>query len=228
LRFTLLLLVLLAGATPVLAQQCGPAASYASTRAIPRPDAWIDRQRNVQTVLSARSFDAIAVGDSIMQGWPRGMLETALGLPTLNAGFGADGTSQTLWRLDTFDWSRQHPRYVLILVGTNNLGVAACAVIDGVLAVVEKVHQVFPQAAIIVTSILPRGDNLMVRDDEIAEINRQLDLAAAKSGFQFFNVHDAFICGHRTPCALYKPGNLHLTAEGYELLSNNLRRFVAG
>ena len=79
------------------------------------------------------------------------------------------------------------------------------------LAVVEKVHQVFPGAAIIVTSILPRGNDLMIRN---AEINGQLDLAASMSGFRFFNVHDAFVCGHHTPCALYKPGNLHLTFAG--------------
>jgi len=179
--------VLLCGATPALAQ-CEPAVSYSTTPAIPRPDAWIERQRGVEAELSARSFSAIAVGDSIMQGWPKGLLEAAIGLPTLNAGIDADGASQTLWRLDTMDWSRKHPKYVLILVGTNNLGFPACAVIHGVLAVAEKVHQVFPGAAV--------------------------------------NAHDAFVCEHHTPCALYKPGNLHLTAQGYELLSDGLRRFL--
>ncbi len=177
-------------------------------------------------MLSASSFSVIALGDSIMGSWPKRLLEAALGLPTLNAGFGADGTSQVLWRLDMMDWSRQHPKYVLILVGTNNLGFSACGVIYGVLAVVEKVHRVFPEATIIVTSILPRGDDLMLRNDEIIEINRQLGLAASESRFRFFDVHDAFLCGHHTPCMLYKPGNLHLTVPGYELLSDRLRQLI--
>jgi hypothetical protein len=73
----------------------------------------------------------------------------------------------------------------------------------------------------------PRSRNdLMVRDSEIGEINGQLGLGAGKSGFRFFHVHDAFVCGHHTPCALYKPGNLHLTLQGYKLLSDGLRRFL--
>jgi lysophospholipase L1-like esterase len=163
-----------------------------------------------------------------MQGWPESLLTKALGVPTLNAGFGADGASQTLWRLETLDWSHQHPRYVLILVGTNDLGFGACAVVQGVLAVAARAREAFPGAAIIVTSILPRGDNLTVRDDEIVVVNRQLDHAARAAGFQFLDVHDAFLCDHRTPCSLYRPGNLHLTADGYELMSHKLRQVLGG
>ena len=193
---------------------------------MPWPKAWIERAARIQDLLTTRSFGAIAIGDSIMQGWPPDLLQGAMGQPVLNAGFGAYGTQHMLWRLDTMDWSRQRPRYVLILAGTNDLGFPACAVIRGVLAVVEKAHRVFPGGDIIVTSILPRGDNLMVRNDEIVEINRELGLAAGRSGFRFFNVHDAFLCGHHTPCQLYQPGNLHLTMQGYELMSGRLRQFL--
>jgi platelet-activating factor acetylhydrolase IB subunit beta/gamma len=158
--------------------------------------------------------------------WRLPSLQAALGRPTLNLAFGSDGTEQVLWRLQTFDWSRQHPDYVFLLVGTDDMRFPTCPVLQGVLAVVRKAHSVFPDATIIVTSILPRGDDLRVRDSEIVSINQQLAAAAQRDRFLFFDAHDAFLCGHHTPCPLYLPGNLHLTPAGYQVLSDMLHRFL--
>jgi lysophospholipase L1-like esterase len=109
-----------------------------------------------------------------------------------------------------------------------DIGYATCDIASGILAVVRALHATFPMAQLIVTSVLPRGTNLMGADDRIRAVNLALAQAAAPGGFAFFDVHDALTCGHKTPCPLFVPDlNLHLTGAGYDLLTSRLRAFVS-
>ncbi|MFL9872644.1 SGNH/GDSL hydrolase family protein [Paraburkholderia megapolitana] len=206
-----------------------PSSAIATTTPTPRPTAWIEQQAAVQHDLAAHSYQVITLGDSIMQGWSETRLASATGMTVLNAGFGQDGTEHTLWRLRNFDWHAQAPRYVLLLIGTNDIGYPTCDIYWGIRTVVQTAHTVFPQARIVVTSILPRGTNLMGADDKIRAVNAALKEAAPSAGFALFDAHDAFECGHKTPCPLFIPDfNLHLTKDGYDLLTSQLKNFLAG
>jgi platelet-activating factor acetylhydrolase IB subunit beta/gamma len=193
-----------------LANPCSGPIDVRTTLPKARPEFRPARQEEVKRRLLSDSFGVITLGDSLMKGWGPRILETAFNQPTLNSGFGMDGTEQLLWRIQSMDWSHQKPQFVLLLVGTNDLGFRACSVVQGVLAVVRAVHGVLPGAKIMVTSILPRGENMLEHDAEIVEINKDLAAAQSEQRFLFFNVHDAFLCNHKTPCTLFQPGNLHL------------------
>lgn len=196
----------------------------AASRVEVRPD----RQEQIKSALTAKHYDVITLDDSIMEGWSEERLGQTFGTTVLNAGFGQDGTEHLLWRRQTGNWSTQSPHYVLLLVGTNDIGYPSCDIYWGIRAVVSKVHTLFPQAQIIVTGILPRGTNMLGGDDRIRAVNSQLQTAAASAHFAFFNPHDAFLCGHKTPCSLFQPDfNLHLTKEGYDLLDEQLKSFLA-
>jgi platelet-activating factor acetylhydrolase IB subunit beta/gamma len=229
-----LLLALMFGATwaTASAETCNPKAVAATTQPteqLRRPDLQLIRRQQITRRLLTEQFNAIAFGDSIMGAWPTPLLQAALGEPFLNVGFGSDGTEQVLWRLQAYDWSGQHPHYVLLLVGTDDMRFPACAIVQGISTVVRVVHKSFPGAEIIVTSILPRGQDLWAVDSAITSVNRQMAALAATEGFRFFDVHDAFLCDHHTPCVLYKPaGNIHPSEEGYKLLTAALSRFVRG
>jgi lysophospholipase L1-like esterase len=186
-----------------------------------------ERAQEVADRMAQGPIDAVTLRDSIMEGWPVPLLRAALGAQTVNAGFGAEGTQEVLWRLQTINWRGQRPRYVLLLVGTNDLRFPACAVFEGVSAVIHAIHGTFPGATIIVVSILPRGPNLRTKEQEINTINQELEHAADLLGFEFLDAHDAFLCDHHTPCALYLPGDLHLTPKGYDLLTHLLGDFLA-
>jgi platelet-activating factor acetylhydrolase IB subunit beta/gamma len=208
------------------ANPCGGPIDVQTTEAKARPEFRPERQEEVKRRLLSESFGAITLGDSIMEGWGPRILQPVFNQPTLNAGFGMDGTEQLLWRIQSMDWSHQKPQFVLLLVGTNDLKFPACSVVQGVLTVVQAVHRVLPSANIIVTSILPRGENMLEHDTEIGEVNKNLAASQSEQGFRFFNVHDAFLCDRRTPCALFQPGNLHLTPTGYQVLTDSLRQFL--
>ncbi len=211
------------------AQSC-PALSAAvpATTPTPRPDAWVAQQAAVRQALAARAYQTITFGDSIMQGWSEARLGQAMDMTVLNAGFGQDGTEHTLWRLKSFDWRSQSPSHVLLLIGTNDIGYPTCDIYWGIRTVVQSVHATFPKARVVVTSILPRGTDLMGADDKIRAVNAALKASAPAADFAFFDVHDAFACGHKTPCPLFIPDfNLHLTTAGYDLLTSLLRTFIA-
>lgn len=224
-----LLLWLAAFLPQAMAQSCPlTPANLPTTAPTPRPTAWVEQQAAVRERLKAGHYQLITLGDSIMAGWSERRLSDATGLTVLNAGFGQDGTEHTLWRLKAFDFTGQSPRYVLLLIGTNDIGYATCDIVSGILAVVRESHATFPMAKVIVTSILPRGTNLMGADDKIRAVNLALAHAADPDGFAFFDVHDALTCDHKTPCPLFVPDlNLHLTSAGYDVLTSRLRAFIS-
>ena len=229
----LLVLLLLPARAIAAAETCpAPAQPPATTEAAIKrghEERFAAKIDGIEDQLRSQSFPAIALGDSIMQRWPHDMLSEAMGMATVDAGVGGDTTESTLWRLDHMDWSRQSPRFVLILIGTNDGGhFGGCDVYWGIRAVVSKAHQIFPKASLIVTSILPRGDNMLQRDADISTTNKALRGAAATAGFDFFDVHDAFLCNHQTACDLVvPPTNVHPTRKGYELMGGRLHKFVA-
>jgi lysophospholipase L1-like esterase len=207
--------------------KCDPAAVQAITH--PNDHSSITPERRVQLAkrLHEGSFDVLALGDSIMAGWPEAELAGVFKGSVVNLGFGTDGAEHTLWRLDDFDWSKQHPKYVLLLVGTNDMHFPACAVEVGLPHLIGSLRVKFPGARLIVTSILPRGLNFSDRDDAIQAVNARLAADAKRGGYWFLNVHDAFECQHRASCELFLPGNRHLTAEGYALLERRLAQLLA-
>jgi platelet-activating factor acetylhydrolase IB subunit beta/gamma len=216
------------------AQNCPyPAAAAATMKAVDRSEIFPDRRQKIQSDLASHSYEVITLGDSLMQGWgafqsaPR--LANVFGTPVLNSGFGSDGTEHVLWRLQTTDWHGQTPHYVLLLVGSNDIDRStACEVYGGIRTVVSKIQSVFPSARVVVMGILPRGENMMWNDDKIRATNVELKAASSAGNFAFFDPHDAFLCNHHTPCSLFRTDhNAHLTMEGYDLLDDLLKKFLA-
>jgi len=186
------------------------------------------RIREIVNRLAGEHFDAIALGDSIVQRWPDDMLQRATGMSTLNAGILGDRTQYVLRQIAAWNWSAQQPRYVLLLIGTNNLADSTpCDVYWGIRADIRAIHEHLPTARIIVFSVLPRGAQMLRFDSEITTINHLLAENAGAS-YSFLNAHDAFLCGHRTPCELTLPPTwTHPTEAGYRVLDDLLQRKLA-
>lgn len=203
---------------------CDPSSRLAATTTAEAPRT-ADAADRIARMAAETSYEAIGFGDSIMFGWPPDLLSDALGGPVLNASIG--GASQTvIWQLASPEWSRQTPRYILLLTGTNNIGHGGCAVYWGVREAAAMAKRRFPTATVIVTSILPRGRDLRDREDDIAIANSSLKDAAVQDSYTFLDAHDAFLCDHHTPCPLFNQTNLHLTQAGYIELTRLLRQLL--
>ena len=220
---------LIANATLAAAAECDPAAVAAITHPADHSNIAPERRAQLGQRLQERSFPVLALGDSIMSGWPTRDLAAAFNADVLNLGFGTDGVEHVLWRLQTFDWSKQHPKYVLLLAGTNDLHFPQCAVEIGLPNLIRVIEQRFPGAQLIVTSILPRGDSMKDRDAEIRALDAELAAHAKSGGYWYLDAHDALTCGYRADCDLFQPlsYNRHPTSKGYEILDRLLAQLIA-
>ncbi len=97
-------------------------------------------------------------------------------------------SEHALWRLKSFDWRSQSPSHVLLLIGTNDIGYPACDICWESGRWCRSVHATFPKARVVVTSILPRGTDLMGADDKIRAVNAAPQGASAPAAdFAFFD-----------------------------------------
>jgi platelet-activating factor acetylhydrolase IB subunit beta/gamma len=187
-----------------------------------------NRVATVKQQITAQRAPVLGLGDSIMQLWPTDLLSQAFRLRVLDAGIAGDNTWTLLSRLDNIDWSHQSPRYVILLVGTNDGFAPPCDIFLRIVAIVGRVRRLFPKARIIVTGILPRGLNFFDRDASIRTTNAALQENAGRFGYTFFNPHDALLCNHQASCDLFVfPMNIHPTRKGYQLMTELLTRRLA-
>lgn len=235
-RSTVLVLACLSG-QPVFADAqstCPPGSSRALVNHVfvyPRhEERFAQRLEALQERLKSTRFDVIGIGDSIMQRWPESLLAQMGHGSALDLGIGGDGIPQLLWRLDHTDWSGQKPHDIYVMIGTNDLarGASGCEVVEGVMAVREKLASLFPSSKVHIISILPRGPDLHEYQNEIQLANEELRRRAVKARFDFIDASTAFVknCGSLQPpitCQYMQgPKNVHPTPAGYQMLFDSL------
>jgi len=124
---------------------------------------WLQRvQTNLDQSKKMPSIDLIFDGDSITDFWQtKGKDVWTQHYAKLNAfdfGIAADRTEHVLWRLENGQLDGLHPKLVVLLIGTNNLGMNTNEqIVAGVKAIIGEYQKRCPEAAILVQGIFPRG-----------------------------------------------------------------------
>jgi lysophospholipase L1-like esterase len=117
----------------------------------------------------------VMIGDSITHDWGGSPIasevngpaawQRAFGdMPVINMGFGWDRTQNVLWRLRQGEFEELTPKWVVLLIGTNNLTGTENArsntpeeIVEGIDAIRGEIHKRSPDSRIILMAILPRG-----------------------------------------------------------------------
>jgi lysophospholipase L1-like esterase len=117
----------------------------------------------------------VLIGDSITHDWggspnaitvngPAAWQHVFGGMPVINLGFGWDRTQNVLWRLRQGEFEALAPKWVVLMIGTNNLTGTEHArsntpeeIVEGIEAIRREIHKRSPDSRIIVMAILPRG-----------------------------------------------------------------------
>jgi lysophospholipase L1-like esterase len=184
----------------------------------------------------AGRIDVYFVGDSIVRRW--GALDypellanwTAnfSGWHAANFGWGADRIEHVLWRLQNGELDGVHPKVIVVLAGTNNVGSRAGSdakiegIVRGLQALVALCRSKAPGATVVLTAIFPRSDYPEVVP-EIARINERLALLADGRQVRFLNVNDQLT----DASGLLRDGvahdGLHPTLKGYQIWADALK-----
>ena len=149
-------------------------------------------------------IDLYFVGDSIVRRWGAtdypdllaNWRQNFFGWNAADFGWGGDQTQNILWRLSNGELDGVNPKAVVLLAGTNNVGktmppggddAKAADIARGIRATVRVIEEKAPGAAIVVTAIFPRNDNLAVMST-IDKVNAELAAFADGKRIRYLNI----------------------------------------
>jgi len=199
-----------------------------------------------QLVEKARrgGIDVYFLGDSITRRWGtsdeqyRAFLENwrsnFFGWNAANFGWGADTVQNILWRVSNGELDGVHPKVVVLLAGTNNIGNTPRQAIDagvveevanGIAAVLGVVRVKAPEATVVLTGITPRrdrdgGTSLM---PTIEAINRRLAAMADGSRVRFITINNQLARSDGALIDGVTVDGLHLSVAGYQVWADALK-----
>jgi lysophospholipase L1-like esterase len=214
---------------------------HASSAAVPQQRT--DRNSMLahqQLVAKAKSggIDLYFLGDSITRRWGctdpqwaknfENWKQNFYGWNAGNFGWGADGIQNILWRIRNGELDGVHPKVIVILAGTNNIGNQPGSnekvddIIAGFGAIIDTCLEKAPEAKIILTAIFPRNDNLAVLP-EIQKVNEGLSKFADRKTVYYLNVNDKLANADGVLLDGMTIDKLHPTVKGYQVWADGLR-----
>jgi lysophospholipase L1-like esterase len=207
----------------------------AAAQGVPRTDpnsALAHKQLLEKT--KAGHIDIYFEGDSITRRWGatdypqllENWRQNFFGWNAADFGWGADKAPNILWRLENGELDGVHPKVIVLLGGTNDVGagVPAAEVTHSLEAVVRTMQAKAPEAVIIVTAIFPRNDN-MAWMPVINEINANLARLADGKKLRYLNVNGklADADGKLFDGMMNARDKLHPALPGYQVWADALK-----
>ena len=216
-----------------------PAAAQAD-RPVPRTDQ-NSQIAHTQLLDKARRghIDVYFEGDSITRRWGAtdypellaNWKQNFFGWNAANFGWGADTVQNILWRLENGELDDVHPKVIVLLAGTNNVGNAPPPANDdarvddisrGIKAVLDIMRAKAPRATIVLTAIFPRNDNSAVMPT-INRVNARIATFADGKSIRFLNVNDKLADAEGKLFDGMMRDRLHPTLQGYQVWADGLK-----
>jgi lysophospholipase L1-like esterase len=207
---------------------------------VPRTDT-NSRIAHAQLLDKARlgRIDIYFEGDSITRRWGatdypqllENWRENFFGWNAADFGWGGDTTQNILWRLDNGELDRVHPKVIVLLAGTNNVGNTVppegdeskvTDVTRGIEAILRVMRVKAPEATIILTAIFPRNDNMAVMPI-IDKINQNLARLADGEKIRYLNINDKLAGPDGKLFDGMMGDKLHPTVKGFQVWADALK-----
>lgn len=188
-------------------------------------------------------IDVYFQGDSITRRW--GALDypellahwrkNFFGWNAANFAWGGDTVQNILWRLENGELDNVHPKIIVVLAGTNNIGnrpsrgdddPSIAQVTIGMKALLAICQAKAPEATIIITGILPRNDNAANPTGVMGVINAiNENLAGLADGkkVRYIDINDKLADETGQLYEGMTADKLHLAAKGYQVWADALK-----
>jgi lysophospholipase L1-like esterase len=167
-------------------------------------------------------IDVMFVGDSITEGWPRDIWTERFGaFKPGNFGIGGDHTGNLLYRLQNAAIAGLKPKVVVLLIGTNNLGLCGEKpeqVFEGIKATVAALRKQYPSARILLNAVLPADETVRsARRRDIVALNKMVAGLGDGKQVVYRDYGPRFTGPDGTLSPEIMPDFLHLSHQGYRL-----------
>ncbi|MBN1508055.1 MAG: hypothetical protein JW955_14480 [Sedimentisphaerales bacterium] len=219
-------------------------AATGADQPVPRTDE-NSRIAHAQLLEKARrgGIDIYFEGDSITRRWgaldyPRLLAnwkENFFGWNAADFAWGGDRVQNILWRLYNGELDNVHPKIIVLLAGTNNVGnqpsrgeddPRIAEVTTGIKAVLSICREKAPQATIILTGIFPRNDdrsNPTGVMPVIDRINGNLARLADGKKVRYLNINDKLADKDGRLLPGMTMDKLHPALKGYQVWADALK-----
>ncbi len=188
---------------------------------------------------SKGKIDIYFEGDSITRRWGATDYPELLanwnrnfcGWNAADFGWGADTIQNILWRLKSGELDNVHPRIIVLLAGTNNVGSTLVAgqeedrvtdITKGIAAILTVMREKAPKAIILLMGIFPRNDN-MAAIPIIKKINENLSCLADGKQIRYLNINNRLADAEGILFEGMMHDKLHPTVKGYQVWADALK-----
>jgi lysophospholipase L1-like esterase len=214
--------------------------SSAADQAAPRTDAnsKLAHAQRLESLKKGR-IDVYFVGDSITRRWratdyPQFLAnwnENFFGWNAANFGWGADTIQNVLWRLQNGELDGVHPKVIVLLAGTNNVGNTPASdakvseITKGIKTLLDTMREKAPEARVVVMGILPRNDgaNPLSVMPSINRINENIAKFADGKTIRYLNINDKLADKDGKLFDGMTADGLHLNLNGYQAWADALK-----
>lgn len=189
---------------------------------------WELRHEQIIANIRQTNPSVLLLGNSIVNYWggepkpekatPRGEAawqQYMVPLRVQNAGFGYDRIENVLWRvyhglLDEFKGDK-----ILVMIGTNNLGMNSDdEIVQGLSFLLQQIRKRRPAVQITMAGILPRKG----MEERIRLLNEQIRKMALGQKYQYADFSKGLLNGQQINPALFQGDGLHPNDKGYDAL----------
>ena len=201
---------------------------------------WIDgvNRRNAEAAARADSIQVVFDGDSITSWFANYSGPGNSGveiwkeryekLGAFNFGIPGDTNQQLLWRLANGQMNGIHPKLILLLIGTNNLGVNTDEeIVEGIKAIVDQYRKLCPDAVILLQGIFPRerlaSASIRAR---IKAINNHLETFSDGKSVLFLDLGDRFLQPDGSISTEIMRDHLHPNESGYRIWADAIQPYI--
>jgi len=149
----------------------------------------------------------------------------------VNLGYGWDRTENVLWRLTHGEFENARPKVVVVMIGTNNMGLnTPDEIAAGIDAICGEIHQRSSATRILLLGIFPRGAKPDATRAKVREVNQLIAKFHGRNGITYLDVGEKFLETDGTISKEIMYDYLHPTAKGYaiwaEAMEPTLKRLL--
>lgn len=180
---------------------------------------WFRRYRRQQKALVDANARTLMIGDSLTERMTtQGQAQWASLKSTFDVadlGFSGDTTMSLLYRLQHDLIKGLWPRTIFVSIGTNNIALTddVASTVRGVRRVLQELKELRPKSQLVLSSILPRGENAQ-RQETVDAVNAHLDDLAKEFDAVWSDAAAAFP-DVKLQKQDFEDNSVHLTASGY-------------
>ena len=170
--------------------------------------------------LREKNPQLVFIGDSITDGWDKGVLNENFGRwNPVNLGIFGDTIQNLHWRIKRSALAEVRPKLIVQLIGINNFGkYSVDEIIAGNAALVKTLREMTPETKILLMGLFPKGrtnQDLENNDKGIVPINEGLAKLADNQHVFFLNIRDQLLEPDGSISLKVFPDGLHPNKEGY-------------